>query len=136
MADAPWRCSQCGTINEPVANSCRTCGKWPSLFDIQDSVVEDVSREDTRRPAPFSPTPAEEAPFEPDVFEPEVLEPAVLEAESFDADPYDPEPVVDPYELEDEQEPAEPRRRQWLGRLVVPIIFALVVLVNALFGNR
>ena len=41
MAESPWRCSQCGTINEPVANSCRTCGRWPSLFDLQDSVVED-----------------------------------------------------------------------------------------------
>ncbi len=139
MADAPWRCSQCGTINEPVANSCRTCGKWPSLFDLQDSMVEDVARQDTRAPAPFSPTPAEEAPFEPDVFEPEVLEPDVLEPEAFDADPFEPETVADPYELEeleDEQEPAEPRRRHWLGRFIVPIIFALIVLVNALFGNR
>ena len=41
MADAPWRCSECGTVNEPVANSCRTCGKWPSLFDLQESVFGD-----------------------------------------------------------------------------------------------
>lgn len=41
MGTAPWRCSQCGTINEPVANSCRTCGKWPSLFDLEDSAVDE-----------------------------------------------------------------------------------------------
>ena len=46
MATAPWRCSQCGTINEPVANSCRTCGKWPSLFDLEDSAVEGSAPED------------------------------------------------------------------------------------------
>jgi len=138
MADAPWRCSQCGTINEPVANSCRTCGKWPSLFDIQDSVVDDVAREDAREPAPSSPT-YDDAPFEPDVVEPDVVEPDALEPEAFDAEPYEPGPAADPYELERpdrEQEPAEPRRRQWLGRLAVPIVFALIVLVNALFGNR
>ena len=57
MADAPWRCSECGTVNEPVANSCRTCGSWPSLFDLQDSLVEDVEREDraSRRRAPSFP---------------------------------------------------------------------------------
>ena len=40
MADAPWRCSQCGTVNEPVANACRTCGRWPSLFDLEQSTIE------------------------------------------------------------------------------------------------
>lgn len=39
MADAPWRCSQCGTVNEPAANSCRTCGRWPSLFDLENGAV-------------------------------------------------------------------------------------------------
>lgn len=40
MADAPWRCSQCGTVNAPSANACRTCGRWPSLFDLQSGAVE------------------------------------------------------------------------------------------------
>ena len=39
MADAPWRCSQCGTVNEPVANACRTCGRWPSLFDLEQDTI-------------------------------------------------------------------------------------------------
>ena len=50
MATGPWRCSQCGTINEPVANSCRTCGRWPSLFDLQDDVVDEAS--ETFEPQP------------------------------------------------------------------------------------
>jgi hypothetical protein len=45
MAKTPWRCSQCGTVNEPVATSCRVCGRWPSLFDIQDSAVGGVAEE-------------------------------------------------------------------------------------------
>jgi predicted ATP-dependent serine protease len=40
VADAPWRCSQCGTVNEPVANACRTCGRWPSLFELEGSTLE------------------------------------------------------------------------------------------------
>ena len=64
MPDAPWRCSQCGTVNEPVANSCRTCGKWPSLFDLQDSVVEDVDYDLPQRSV------AEPEAYVPDTFEP------------------------------------------------------------------
>src|SRR5918992_5021023 len=45
VAERPWRCPKCGTINEPVANSCRTCGKWPSLFDLEDNSVEDAEYE-------------------------------------------------------------------------------------------
>lgn len=120
MADAPWRCSQCGTVNEPVANSCRTCGKWPSLFDIQDSVIEDT-REDTRAPAPAAAMPAEPPPFEQ-----EVLEPA----------PFEPEPVESrPYELEGEADDEAPRRsgRNQLLRLVVPLaIVAWIVISNIL----
>src|SRR5512143_2572915 len=40
MADAPWRCSQCGTVNEPAANACRRCGRWPSLFDLEQGTVD------------------------------------------------------------------------------------------------
>jgi hypothetical protein len=138
MADAPWRCSQCGTVNEPVANSCRTCGKWPSLFDLQDSLVEDADGAGarTREPAPVAPSPVEDAPLDPDAFQPDVLEPETFEPETFEAEPFDDEPGVEPYELESEDEPADSRRRTWLGRFLVPIIFALIVLVNVLFGDR
>jgi hypothetical protein len=129
MADAPWRCSQCGTIDEPVANSCRTCGKWPSLFDIQDSVVEDTERDDVREPAPFAPTPDEPAPFEPDVLQPEAFEP----------EPFEEAPVGhEPYELEGEagEEPETSRRgRRWTS-LIVPIAFAIYLLISFILGER
>lgn len=58
MADAPWRCSQCGTVNEPNANACRSCGRWPSLFDLERSTIDVEEDEATgqtysrRAPAP------------------------------------------------------------------------------------
>jgi hypothetical protein len=94
MATAPWRCSQCGTINEPVANSCRTCGKWPSLFDLEDSVVgEDEGFEPTGE--------IDTAYAEPEpVTTYDAPEPVTVEVEPFEA----PEPVTAPGE-------APPRRR-------------------------
>lgn len=112
MADAPWRCSQCGTVNEPVANACRTCGRWPSLFDIEESKVEDIELE------------AEEATTAVGV---EVLEPE-------SAQPFEPE-------VFDVEEPAEPapetpsaRGRRIIGSVIVPIavvIYLLVMLVTS-----
>jgi hypothetical protein len=120
-------------VNEPVANSCRTCGKWPSLFDLQDSLVEDVERVDTREPAPG-------APFPPDttVLEPEVYEPETFEQEPFDPAPLAPEPEPvepHPYELEEEtdDEARERSGRRQLLRLVVPLaIVAWIVISNIL----
>jgi predicted ATP-dependent serine protease len=74
MAPKPWRCSQCGTINEPSARACRECGKWPSLFDLQDP-VEDVQPEVARDEVFEAET------FEPEVFQPEMAEPEEEEAE-------------------------------------------------------
>ena len=59
MPDGPWRCSECGTVNEPVANSCRTCGRWPSLFDLESSQVDQAAA---------TPAPVE------DVYAPEVAD--------------------------------------------------------------
>jgi hypothetical protein len=64
MAPKAWRCSQCGTVNEPGARACRECGKWPSLFDLQDPVVEEVQPEVVRTEV-----------FEPETFEPEIFQP-------------------------------------------------------------
>lgn len=88
MADNPWRCSQCGTINEPVANSCRTCGRWPSLFDLEESAVEDVDFDQVSEPE-SEPVETHEPP-----------EPVTVEVETFE------EPATEP-----EPEPAAPRRR-------------------------
>jgi hypothetical protein len=68
MASKPWRCSQCGTVNEPGARACRECGKWPSLFDLQDPVVEEVEPPEVVRTEVFEPET-----FEPETFEPEVF---------------------------------------------------------------
>lgn len=69
MADAPWRCSECGTVNEPVANACRTCGRWPSLFDLEQSKIEVFEVEPGAELEPavedFEPEVFDEAPAEP-----------------------------------------------------------------------
>jgi predicted ATP-dependent serine protease len=111
MADAPWRCSQCGTVNEPVANACRTCGRWPSLFDIEGSKIEDLELE------------AEEPVTAVGV---QVLEPE-------DAQPFEPEV----FEVEEPAEPApetpSARTRRIIGRVIVPIgvvIYLLVMLLT------
>ena len=70
MADAPWRCSQCGTVNEPAANACRTCGRWPSLFELEGSTLE--SEPQVSAPPPEL--------YEPDVIEVDYAEPEVYEA--------------------------------------------------------
>jgi hypothetical protein len=134
MPDAPWRCSECGTINEPVANSCRTCGRWPSLFDLQDSLVEDVAREDTRAPAPTAAFPADTTVLEPDVFEPETFEQEPFEPEALDPEPVD----AEPYELGDEGEEAGKERStgRRLASFIVPIAFAIYVVISVVFGDN
>ena len=134
MPDAPWRCSECGTVNEPVANSCRTCGKWPSLFDLQDSLVEDGEREDARAPAPTAAFPADTTVLEPETFEPEVLEqeayePEPLEPEAFETDPYD---VAD----REEETGTQRSRGRKLASFIVPVAFALYVVISVVFGDR
>jgi len=111
VADAPWRCSECGTVNEPVANACRTCGRWPSLFDLQQSMVDEVEEE----------LPLEEDPsFEPQqAFEPDVVREDV-----------DPEPEQLPRGEQDEaQSPASRGRRRWT-RLIIPIGVMIYLVVT------
>jgi hypothetical protein len=110
MAKTPWRCSQCGTVNEPGARACVSCGKWPSLFDLQDNVVEDAELE---------PEIARGEVFEPETFEPEVFRP---EGEEWQ-------------DLPEETE-AEPEQKGRLGRRLVSLIWVIGIvvwiLVNAL----
>ena len=116
MADAPWRCSQCGTINEPVANACRTCGRWPSLFDLETSTIE------TDVPA------AGEDVYAGQAAEVEQLEPDVLEVD---------EDVDIPPELEADEQEDRPSKPPWqrFVRLIVPIGVALYILIS-MFANR
>ena len=115
MADAPWRCSQCGTVNEPVANACRTCGRWPSLFELEGSTLES-------EPQVSAPP--------PELYEPDVIE-VDAEPETYEA----PEPAS-PYD-EPMDEEAEPPKPLWqrLASLIIPIGFVLYILISAL-ANR
>jgi predicted ATP-dependent serine protease len=65
MANVAWRCSQCGAINEPGTRACHGCGKWPSLFDLQQP-VEGPELDDL---ASFDVEPFEVEAFEPETFD-------------------------------------------------------------------
>jgi hypothetical protein len=120
VPDAPWRCSQCGTVNEPVANACRTCGRWPSLFELEGSKIE-----------------VEEPPAvaEDDAFEAQTLEVEEVEPEVFDTDLEDVELPPEFEQADDEDE--APRKPGWrrFARLIVPIAIALYILISALIRN-
>jgi hypothetical protein len=121
MADAPWRCSQCGTVNEPVANACRTCGRWPSLFELEGSTIESEA-EEMRAPVEV---------FRPETFEPQTFEPEHVEPETFEVgEPVDAE-EVDVDEVEAEPKPLWQR----LTRLIIPIGVVLYIVVSSLVNN-
>jgi hypothetical protein len=84
-AQTAWRCSQCGTVNEAGTRSCSNCGKWPSLFDLQDSVGE--LPDEAEAQATFEPEL-----FEPETFEPETYEPRPYETDLPEQDTFEPEP--------------------------------------------
>ena len=120
MADAPWRCSQCGTVNEPVANACRTCGRWPSLFDLESSTIESSVPPDEDEGFAAQTVDMDEPTVEP---EPEVIaQPGEAEL---------------PPEFESEDEDDTVRRPSWqrFARLVVPIGVALYILISALLDR-
>ena len=113
MADAPWRCSQCGTINEPVANACRTCGRWPSLFDLEEGKLDAVEEE-----TPFEVEPS----FEPEpTFEPDV-----------GMEDVGPEPVRPPGGEPAKREPESPsaRRRRLISSIIVPLAVVVYLLIS------
>jgi hypothetical protein len=124
VADAPWRCSQCGTVNEPVANACRTCGRWPSLFDLEQETI-DVDR----------PDPVEDDPYAAqsvDVGE-------EIEPEAFEVDPAPSSDEVDmPPEFEEKPDEYEAPKPPWrrLARFIVPIAFVVYLLVRSAVGSN
>lgn len=130
MADAPWRCSQCGTVNEPNANACRSCGRWPSLFDLERSATDEepASVEDTyRHDAPLP----EEIELPVQLGEPvepvEPIEP--VEADSSGA----PKDVKWPGPENPLDRPTQgwPRVASW----IVPIVFLAYVVIS-IVANR
>jgi len=100
MANTAWRCSQCGTVNEPDARACHSCGKWASLFDLQDGAVEEADLEEEFHVPEFD---LEE--FEPETFEPE-------------------------RDTSVEPEPSGARRRRLLRSLIVPLAFLVYLVVS------
>jgi hypothetical protein len=122
MAAGPWRCSQCGTINEPVANSCRTCGKWPSLFDLQDNIVDEAELfevEGVEAPiATLDPEPMEVPVFEPP---PQAVPvPAHLE----------PEPETPTIGEDDVERP----RRRWTSA-IIPVAVLVYFVISAILDR-
>ena len=124
MADAPWRCSQCGTVNEPVANACRTCGRWPSLFDLEQDTID----ADTPAAVDDDPYAAQSV----DVGE-------EIEPEAFEVDPAPSSNEVDmPPEFEEKPEEYEAPKPPWrrLARFIVPIAFVVYLLVRSAVGGN
>ena len=121
MADAPWRCSQCGTVNEPVANACRTCGRWPSLFELEGSTIES------------------EAPVaDDDLYAARTVEVEELDPELFEVDA-DQDPALEFEEFEETEAPApaddyERPKPVWqrLASLLVPVGVVLYFVISAL----
>jgi hypothetical protein len=103
-----------------VANACRTCGRWPSLFELEGSTLES-------EPQPSAP---------PELYEPDVLEPEYAEPEYAEPEVIEVPDVATPYEGETDDD-ADPPKPLWqrLASLVIPIGFVLYILISAL-ANR
>jgi hypothetical protein len=116
MPDAPWRCSQCGTVNEPVANACRTCGRWPSLFELEGATIE----AETREQAP-----------------PELYDPVTVEVEYAEPETYDAGEPIDAGDFEVDEVESEAPKPLWqrLTSLIIPIGVVLYIVISALANN-
>ena len=119
--ETAWRCSQCGTVNEPGARSCSGCGKWPSLFDLQNTVDE----------APVAEEDFDE--LEPELFDPDVFDPETFEAETFEPQTYEaglPEqPDTFEPDAEDEGEDVEESNSRRLRRWAISAIWVIGIIV-------
>ncbi len=128
MAEGAWRCSQCGTVNEPVANACRTCGRWPSLFELEGTLVDTPSPDqlDDRLPAPTADL--EEVDLQPAPFEPHTLPDPTLVTDRHKDD------LAPEIEGVEEDTGQTEQRSPWqvLARLIVPIGVVLYILVTTL----
>ena len=130
MADAPWRCSQCGTVNEPVANACRTCGRWPSLFDLESGAVdvESADAEETfRREAPEP----REAPAPDELEQPELpREARPVEAED-DGSGIPKQTWPGPEDPLDRPTRGWPRVASW----IVPIVIVVYIVISTILNR-
>jgi hypothetical protein len=135
MANAPWRCSECGTINEPVANACRTCGRWPSLFDLEASAVEEVEAEHVESDEARKPQVEVE---EPPTFETQTFETETFDSRGFErpaAETFEPDPEL-AADADAEPESESTRRRRRLASFLVPLAFVVYLAISIIFGER
>jgi hypothetical protein len=128
VADAPWRCSQCGTVNEPNANACRSCGRWPSLFDLERSTL-DVEEDDAFEQTSSRPAPALEV-YDAPV---EAPEPDEVEQDYSGV----PEETSKPAKWPGLEDPLDRPTQGWpkLASWIVPIVFLVYVLIS-IITNR
>ena len=129
QAQTAWQCSQCGTVNEPGARACSGCGKWPSLFDLQNT-VDDAPAELEEADLPVFDTDI----FEPETFEPETFEPETYE-QPYEADTTEPEVFEPEPEIEDDEADRRSRLRRW-AISAIWIIGIIVWFVANTFGDR
>jgi hypothetical protein len=125
VADAPWRCSQCGTVNEPVANACRTCGRWPSLFDLEASTIP------SDEPATYD----EADEYAAQTAELETTEPEIYDAASETTETY--KESAETYGETEQAEEAAPPKPLWqrFASFIVPIGIVLYIIISALVNN-
>ena len=101
-------------MNEPVANACRTCGRWPSLFDLQESLVDDVDEPEFASGPQPTYVPEVEPAFED--FEPETMEAP---------------PTVETAEVET----PTARRRRYIGRFIVPLAVVIYLVITTIVNR-
>lgn len=121
-ATTPWRCSRCGTVNEPGARACAGCGKWPSLFDL-----------DSRKTGDASPLETDGDSYEVETLDVPYLEPDVYELEGRSGEG---EWAEGSAPVDDDGEADSPRplwRR--LASLAFPIALVLYLVISAI-ANR
>jgi hypothetical protein len=119
-----WVCSQCGTVNEPGAQKCSGCGKWPSLFDLQNTVEAPVADE----PEELEPELFEPEPFDPDTHAPETIAPQPYETA-------EPEPFEPDADAQEEEESNRRRLRRW-AISAIWVIGIVIWFVANVFGDR
>jgi hypothetical protein len=119
---------QCGTVNEPNANACRSCGRWPSLFDLERSTI-DVEEDDAFEQTSSRPAPA------PEVYDAPVEAPEPVEVEQDYSGV--PEEASKPAKWPGLEDPLDRPTQGWpkLASWIVPIVFLVYVLIS-IITNR
>jgi hypothetical protein len=114
-------------VNEPVANACRTCGRWPSLFDLESNLIPSEAPATYDEADEFAAQTVEVEQFEPEAYE--------VEAEPLPGAPL-PE-VADEDWDEDADEDAEMPKPLWqrLASFIVPIGVVLYIILSMFLNN-